>query len=61
MFSTCLFCNKSLGANETFETFPVGKRLRGLLQYYAGYGESLIDYNVRTHRLGIGILVADWL
>jgi len=27
MYSTCLFCNKPLGRNETFETFPVGKRL----------------------------------
>lgn len=27
MYATCLFCHKSLGANETFETFPVGKRL----------------------------------
>src|SRR5581483_5720855 len=27
MFSTCLFCTKPLGANETFETFPVGRRL----------------------------------
>ena len=27
MYSTCLFCNRPLGANETFPTFPVGKRL----------------------------------
>lgn len=27
MYSTCLFCNKSLGDNQTIETFPVGKRL----------------------------------
>src|SRR5437868_2313630 len=27
MYATCLFCNKSLGTNETFESFPVGKRL----------------------------------
>lgn len=27
MFSTCLFCNESLGRNESFEVFPVGKRL----------------------------------
>ena len=27
MFATCLFCNKDLGRNDTFETFPVGKRL----------------------------------
>jgi hypothetical protein len=27
MYSTCIFCNKPLGANQTFETFPVGRRL----------------------------------
>jgi phospholipase A1 len=42
-------------------SFPVGRNLKGLVQYYYGYGESLIDYNVRTNRIGIGLLVADWL
>lgn len=27
MYATCLFCNKPLGQNETFEAFPVGERL----------------------------------
>jgi len=27
MYSTCLFCNKPLGANEALEGFPVGRRL----------------------------------
>jgi hypothetical protein len=27
MFSTCIFCNKPLGANESIEHFPVGQRL----------------------------------
>jgi hypothetical protein len=27
MYSTCLFCNARLGANEVIETFPVGRRL----------------------------------
>ncbi len=27
MFSTCLFCHASLGANDSLESFPVGKRL----------------------------------
>src|SRR6184192_2306884 len=27
MYSTCLFCNAKLGANETVEHFPVGGRL----------------------------------
>lgn len=27
MFSTCIFCNGALGANEVVESFPVGRRL----------------------------------
>ena len=27
MYSTCLFCHSSLGANESVEHFPVGRRL----------------------------------
>jgi hypothetical protein len=27
MYSTCLYCNNHLGANEVIETFPVGRRL----------------------------------
>lgn len=27
MYSTCIFCNKPLGSNESIEAFPVGERL----------------------------------
>lgn len=27
MYSTCLFCNTSLGVNESIENFPVGRRI----------------------------------
>src|SRR5689334_7424381 len=27
MYSTCLFCNRPLGSNESVEHFPVGRRL----------------------------------
>lgn len=27
MYSTCMFCNRSLGSNEVVEHFPVGRRL----------------------------------
>jgi phospholipase A1 len=51
------------GALELSWSFPVFgyPYLRGYLQYFHGYGESLIDYNHKVNRLGIGISVTDWL
>lgn len=42
-------------------SFPMGDSLKGFFQYYNGYGESLIDYNHRIERFGIGIMLNDWL
>ena len=42
-------------------SFPISRRLRGLVQWYNGYGENLIDYNHNNHRIGIGVLMTDWL
>ena len=49
------------GAVEVEGSFPIGQKLKGYVQYFYGYGESLIDYNARTSRFGIGILLSDWL
>ena len=49
------------GAVQLEGSFPLTKKLKGYIQYFYGYGETLIDYNARTNRLGIGILLTDWL
>ena len=42
-------------------SFPLGDTVKGYIHYYNGYGESLIDYNQRIQRIGIGIMLNDWL
>jgi len=51
------------GAVEFGWSFPLWKYpyLNGYIQYFYGYGESLIDYNQRVNRIGIGISLNDWL
>lgn len=49
------------GAVELNWSFPMSRRAKWFIQYFDGYGESLIDYNARVKRLGIGIALTDWL
>ena len=49
------------GAVQLDYTFPLFNQLRGYVQIFSGYGESLIDYNHEVNSLGVGLMLANWL
>ncbi len=51
--------NWSYPLNQTSKFKDRG--LRFYVQYFNGYGETLIDYNIKRERLGIGLMLTDWL
>ena len=50
----------SRGALEFDWAFPIVEELRGHVQLFDGYGESLIDYNHRAWYFGVGVSLLEW-
>ncbi|MCF6776251.1 phospholipase A [Thiotrichales bacterium 19X7-9] len=42
-------------------SFPVYGVIKGYLQFFSGYGQSLIEYNHHTNAIGIGITINNWI
>lgn len=61
MLRNNLKTSNNKGAIELGYNFPINKRIKGYIQYFNGYGDSLIDYDRNQQRIGFGIKLSDWL
>ena len=52
--------SRSHGAGQLTWSFPLGGNVRGYVEFFKGYGESLIDYNHNATHLGAGVSLLDW-
>ena len=55
------FRKNQRGALQVEWSFPLVRKIRGYFQFFTGYGESLIDYNYHSTRLGFGIELTNYL
>lgn len=64
MLRNNLRTGENRGAVQLDWSFPFpfikNDRISGYIQYFNGYGESLLDYNANSNRMSIGIMLADW-
>lgn len=60
MFRNNLHFDKNRCSLQFEVSFPMIEHINGYMQYFGGYGESLIDYNHYSNRVGLGVMLKDW-
>lgn len=53
--------NDNKGALELGYSFPIHRNLNAYVQWFYGYGESLIDYDYKNNTVSIGVKLGNWL
>ncbi len=51
---------RSRGSAQLDWVFPLTGALHGYFQVFGGHGESMIDYNARQTKVGLGVTIAGW-
>lgn len=49
------------GAIEIGYSYPLSPKVKAYAQIFHGHGETLLDYNHKNTRVGIGIMLNNWL
>jgi phospholipase A1 len=52
--------DRAHGAVELNWAFPIRGELKGYVQFFNGYGESLVDYNHTASYVGVGVSLIEW-
>ena len=60
-FRNNLDTDENRSAIQLDMSLALNRRFKAYVQFFHGYGESLIDYDHRNNSFGIGIMLTDWL
>ncbi len=60
MLRNSLQFDDNRGALQLEWSFPLVRSINGYVQFFTGYGESLLDYSHSINRIGMGFILRDW-